>query len=482
MTESCLIAESPLFGHEVLSSNLDSCVLVPKYYDPHLADDVAALSSRYDTTTLRRLQQDEDVEIKAGHEVGKLAYGTGDIPFIRTSDVANWEIKADPKHSVSADVHKRYAVRQDIRPDDLLLVRDGTYLVGSIAMVTSDDIPMLYQSHILRIRVHASPCLSPHLLLGIWQTLIVQRQLRARQFTADIIDSLGNRYLDVVLPVPCNAAHRTRIQHGVRNALRSRAYCRDQLSEIRGYPLWGQSAVSGSPEAAGRTFWNGFAVDASRIDDNVLVPKYYDRRIQDAMNQLATINDFVSIGNLVEDGVIEWSTGCEVGKMAYGTGTIPFIRSSDLSNLEIRHDPKHRVSSEVWERFRASADLRTHDILFVRDGTYLIGQSAIIMESDLPSLFAGGLYRFRIIDNDRLDPFLLLAALQTDIVRQQIQARRFTRNIIDTIGKRIFGVKIPLPVSRDDREQVTSRIRLAIEQRAELRETIKGFSNFVFDE
>lgn len=54
-------------------------------HNPRLAEDVAILSSRYDTTTLRRLQRDGHVEIRAGHEVGKLAYGTGDIPFIRTS-------------------------------------------------------------------------------------------------------------------------------------------------------------------------------------------------------------------------------------------------------------------------------------------------------------------------------------------------------------------------------------------------------------
>ena len=200
------------------------------------------------------------------------------------------------------------------------------------------------------------------------------------------------------------------------------------------------------------------------------------------MSRLAATNEFISIGSLVDDGVLDWSTGCEVGKMAYGTGSIPFIRSSDLSNIEIRHDPKHGVSPEIWEHFRGSADLRVHDVLFVRDGTYLIGHSAIVMDSDLPSLFAGGLYRFRIIDADRLDPFLWLAALQTDIVRRQIQARRFTRDIIDTIGKRIFDVKIPLPNSREAREQVAARTRAAIERRANLRKMVTVFSNVVIAE
>ena len=268
----------------------------------------------------------------------------------------------------------------------------------------------------------------------------------------------------------------------MRNALNGRANCRDELLQIRDYPLWGQLTIADSPEADGRTLWNGFVVSASRIDGNMLIPKYYDNSIQDAISRLEATNDFISIGNLVQDGVLDWSTGCEVGKMAYGTGTIPFIRSTDLSNLEIRHDPKHAVSPETWERFRGSADLRQHDVLFVRDGTYLIGHTAIVMEPDLPSLFAGGLYRFRITDADRLDPFLWLAALQTDIVRHQIQARRFTRDIIDTIGKRIFDVKVPLPTSREAREQVAARTRVAIEQRAHLRKMVTVFSNVVVAE
>lgn len=33
-----------------------------------------------------------------------MAYGTGNIPFIRTSDISNWEIKADFKHGVSEEI------------------------------------------------------------------------------------------------------------------------------------------------------------------------------------------------------------------------------------------------------------------------------------------------------------------------------------------------------------------------------------------
>ena len=40
-----------------------------------------------------QLRDENDIEYHTGDEIGKMAYGTGDIAFIRTSDFSNWEIK-----------------------------------------------------------------------------------------------------------------------------------------------------------------------------------------------------------------------------------------------------------------------------------------------------------------------------------------------------------------------------------------------------
>ena len=69
------------------------------------------------------------MECETGIEVGKMAYGTGEIPFIRTSDIVNWGLKFDPKQGVSEEIYRDE--KQDVKENDILLVRDGTYLVGS---------------------------------------------------------------------------------------------------------------------------------------------------------------------------------------------------------------------------------------------------------------------------------------------------------------------------------------------------------------
>ena len=47
------------------------------------------------------------------------------------------------------------------------MVRDGTYIIGTTAIITENDLPLTYQSHLFKIRVNNEKELSPFLLLAI---------------------------------------------------------------------------------------------------------------------------------------------------------------------------------------------------------------------------------------------------------------------------------------------------------------------------
>lgn len=140
-------------GFRLRRSSVESSILVPKYYDPELMADLTAMESTHDLPTIGDLVVSGHLLITTGVEVGKMAYGTGPVPFIRTSDISNWELKSDPKHGVSGDLHNALREKIDVAVGDILMVRDGTYLIGTCAMVTEFDLPMLYQSHILKLRL-----------------------------------------------------------------------------------------------------------------------------------------------------------------------------------------------------------------------------------------------------------------------------------------------------------------------------------------
>jgi len=205
-----------------------SDVLAPRYYDPNVRASVEALEETHFLVTGDELLKAKAIEVSTGDEVGKLAYGTGQVPFVRTSDLSNWEIKIDPKKSVSRDLYERLKEKQDVRAGDLLMVRDGTYLIGTCAIVTQYDEEILYQSHILKIRVRTNSFgLDPYLLLAILSSEVVQNQIKAKRFTQDIIDSLGDRLKEIVLPIPKSEAKRKHISDLVQRVISERIEARE---------------------------------------------------------------------------------------------------------------------------------------------------------------------------------------------------------------------------------------------------------------
>ena len=219
-----------LLERDAVSSN----VLCPRYYDPQLNEELATLEATHELHTFRELVTSGSLSVTTGDELGKLAYGTGDVPFIRTSDISNWELKADPKHGVDHKLYEAIKSKQDVRPHDILMVKDGTYLIGTCAIVSELDVEIIYQSHLYKIRVNPNSLgLDPFLLLAILSCPIVQRQIRSKQFTQDIIDSLGERINELVIPVPRNVASRKRISKMVSDAMRQRVKARQLAKKAR---------------------------------------------------------------------------------------------------------------------------------------------------------------------------------------------------------------------------------------------------------
>jgi type I restriction enzyme M protein len=213
----------------------------------------------------------------------------------------------------------------------------------------------------------------------------------------------------------------------------------------------------------------GFWLKRSEVQNNIFVPKYYNPEIAGRLDLLEATHNVKSVRELVDEGILTVETGVEVGKMAYGTGKIPFIRISDISNWEIKADFKHGVSDAIYDEWSSKLDVIAGDILMVKDGTYLVGTTAIVTESDLPMLFQSHLYRIRSLDHSVVDPFVLLAVLNTSIVKAQIRAKQFTQDIIDTLGRRLLELKLPLPKEKKLREKVANETRKLIETRIALR-------------
>lgn len=491
--------------YSIKSNEIKNNIFIPKYYDPNLYEEINSLHVSHELLSLGELIDKGIISVQTGHEIGKMAYGTGNIPFVRTSDITNWEIKAVPKQGVSETIYDQYADKEDVQVGDILLVRDGTYLIGTNCMVTQLDLPMIYQSHILKLRVNEKNKLNPYLFFVCLNSGLVQRQIKNMQFTADIIDTLGSRFREVIVPIPKNIQFRKYITKKAQNALETRIKYKAAVKQM---PLLIEKVIEEQDLSVFECFFSksigdilgelvqdtttlefgefsAYTLNCKEIKSNIYLPKYYDPEIGRKLDELVACCDLFSIGALAENNEIEMASGDEIGKMAYGTGEIPFVRTSDFSNWEIKADTKQGVSEEIYAEYAEKEDVQEGDILIVRDGTYLVGTSCIITACDTKMLYCGGLIKIRVKNKAYLDEYLLLGLLNSYIVKRQIRTKQFTRDVIDTLGKRINEVIIPIPKDKTIRDEISRRVKEIVDSRVAAREkmvflseeVIKGSAN-----
>ncbi|MCI8465203.1 MAG: hypothetical protein HFI63_05010 [Lachnospiraceae bacterium] len=98
------------------------------------------------------------VNISRGDEVGSENYkefierNREDKPFIRTSDIVNWEVDLYPDYYVSADALEE--VKQRVKAGDVIFTKDGK--IGCVGLVTeADDMVLSSGIGILRLKEEA---------------------------------------------------------------------------------------------------------------------------------------------------------------------------------------------------------------------------------------------------------------------------------------------------------------------------------------
>jgi hypothetical protein len=328
----------------------------------------------------------------------------------------------------------------------------------------------------IRLRVEAGARIGASLLMGVLSTPVVTRQVRSKQFTAGIIDKIEDRFRELVLPIP-RGPWADKLDTEIGNLVARRVHLRERLKSI---PLFAQGLITDidAPPTVPRDQSDaralGYRLSSASVEGNVLIPKYYDPRVAEQLAAMSTAFELRSVRSLVDDGVLSLDTGLEVGKMAYGLGEVPFIRTSDLADWELAGLPKQRISFELFSALRSRVDVQPGDVLLVRDGTYLVGTSAILTKTDAKALYAGGLYKLRIRRPEVIDPYLLISLLNTPIVKAQIRARQFTRDIIDTLGLRLYEVVLPIPKAEATKKLIADAARVVVDERVRLRDRAKA--------
>ena len=210
----------------------------------------------------------------------------------------------------------------------------------------------------------------------------------------------------------------------------------------------------------------------AKLTGTYFVPRYLAGKAENAYK-----NGFITIGELIRQGFLKKKKGKEIGSESYGTGDIPYIRTSDINNFEISSDPTNSVSEEIYEQYSKQQDLSVGDILFIADGRYRIGKTAIITPHNIKCLIQSHIVILSLKKGAPFTPYEFLYCLNTDIVQEQIRNFVFIQSTLGTLGNRILEIEIPLPEKTAKWTKKIHAFQSNIEMRAQCLDVLKQYEH-----
>ena len=123
----------------------------PAFSYPLYVNTLKAIQKKWQTVPLGEI-----VTVKKGDEVGSVNYNKyldkkdSDIPFIRTSDLVNYEVDQFPDFYIPKEIYKE--LDQDVKAGDVVFTKDGK--IGMSAMITKNDRAII-ASGMVRLRLKA---------------------------------------------------------------------------------------------------------------------------------------------------------------------------------------------------------------------------------------------------------------------------------------------------------------------------------------
>ncbi len=169
-------------------------LLMPVFYYPGYIKPIEDLKTKFNMLKLGNISN-----IQKGNEVGSINYRSyrekldDDIPFVRTSDLPNYEVEDYPDYYIGNEIFDD--LKQDLLPNDILFSNDGK--IGISAMFTAVD-RCIIQSHIRRIRILET--LPPEYVFIFLNTIYGKYQIKRRILIQSTIPTIGNGLKDIQIP------------------------------------------------------------------------------------------------------------------------------------------------------------------------------------------------------------------------------------------------------------------------------------------
>lgn len=214
----------------------------------------------------------------------------------------------------------------------------------------------------------------------------------------------------------------------------------------------------------GRKCSSRFDVSADDVfRKGVIVPTYFDTRFNLPIERLLKTFHVagITIGELIDRHIISVRAGHGSPGNDQRTGTVPYIKVSDIRALRMNINPTNMIPQKVAEEFwrGKTSGLKAWDILTPNRASSNIGEFAIIMPGEEQVVLTKEMFVLRVLGNGIIDPFYLFWALCLKAVREQWRRIVLMQTNREDCGDRYREIVIPMPSSRKWAEERAASFR-----------------------
>lgn len=191
--QECNESEENYF--KIYSDNLQD-MLTPKFYYPQFVKSIKNIKKKFKTEKLIDI-----ADIKKGEEVGSENYRTylekmkNDVPFIRTSDLPNYEIDDWTDYYIDINIFEN--VKQDLEVGDIVFTKDGKIGLSALCM----DVDKCILASGLSIIKPKNKKDAPY-IFAVLSSFVGTYQALQRTVTSSTIPHLNiERMMDIEIPL-----------------------------------------------------------------------------------------------------------------------------------------------------------------------------------------------------------------------------------------------------------------------------------------
>ena len=220
----------------VSKSEISEGCLVPRYYRWLRSE--KPMPDGCDGISIESLISEGILETFDGHGSPESEWkGEGNVPYLRVSDIVNWELYRNPVSGVPEHVYQaKVRNKKTTEPEDVVFVRRGSYRIGTVAMASHRDKMILLTRELLTFRVNNPNNrygITPFYLLARLSSEIVQSQILDLICYDTTLPDLGDRWKHLQLPVHKDKAEVGRISQEVEQIIGAKWSAQDRVDELR---------------------------------------------------------------------------------------------------------------------------------------------------------------------------------------------------------------------------------------------------------